>query len=60
MILKLKNMAKNNIYALAPDTNLRLVATHKKTFISFEKIITYGEWINFKKHFDYYYVTHKL
>lgn len=53
-------MAKSNIYALAPDTNLRLVATHKKTFISFEKIITYGKWINFKKHFDYYYVTHKI
>jgi hypothetical protein len=53
-------MAKSNIYALASETKLKLVATHKKTFTTFEKIITYGEWVNFKKHFDYYYVTHKL
>jgi hypothetical protein len=47
-------------YALAPDTKLRLVAIHKESFITFEKFITYAEWVNFIKHKDYYYLTYKI
>lgn len=53
-------MAKSNIYALASETKLKLVATHKKTFTTFEKEITYGEWVNFAKHKDYYYLTYQI
>ena len=53
-------MALNNQFALHPDTKLKLVATHKQTFITFEKIISYSEWINFVKHKDYYYLTYKI
>lgn len=40
--------------------NIKLVAVHKKTLQRFEKIITYQEWIDFKKHKDYYYYTYQL
>jgi len=60
MILKSKSITKNNQFALAPDTKLRLVATHKQTFTTFEKLITYAEWVNFLKHKDYYYLTYKI
>jgi len=53
-------MVKSKQIALLPDTKLRLVATHKQTFISFEKFITYAEWVNFVKHKDYYYLTYKI
>jgi hypothetical protein len=53
-------MAKSNQFALAPDTKIKLVATHKHTFINFEKVITYAEWVNFVKHKNYYYLTYKI
>jgi hypothetical protein len=53
-------MAKSNTFALASETKLKLVATHKKTFTTFEKEITYSEWINFKKNKDYYYLTYQI
>jgi len=53
-------MAKSNQFALHPDTKLKLVATHKKTFITFEKIISYSQWVTFKKNFEYYYLTYQI
>lgn len=41
------------------NTKLKLVAVHKVTLIPFEKIILYSEWIEFKKHKDYYYYTYQ-
>lgn len=45
---------------LAPETKLRLVATHKQNFTTFEKIITFAEWKSFKKNRSYYYLTYQL
>jgi len=44
-------------YGLDPNTPLKLIEIHKTTGYTFEKIITYGEWINFKKNNNYYYKT---
>lgn len=47
-------MAKSTI-ELPLDTQLKLIAIHKETFVESTKIITYDEWINFKKNKNYYY-----
>ena len=39
------------------DTKLKLIQIHKETFEEIYKIITYEEWINFKKNKNYYYRT---
>lgn len=53
-------MAKSKEWALAPDTKLRLVAIHKETFVTFEKEITYKDWVTFQKHYNYYYNTYQI
>ncbi len=40
---------------LDSETKLKLIAIHKQTFKEHEKIITYHEWKNLKKNFNYYY-----
>ena len=47
-------------YKLPPETKLRLIATHKQNFTTFEKIITFAEWIKIKKNFNYYYLTYQI
>jgi len=47
-------------YNLDPETKLRLVATHKQTFTTFEKLITFKEWKELKKNSNYYYLTYQL
>lgn len=47
-------MAKPTI-TLPLDTKLKLIQIHKETFEEIYKIITYEEWINFKKNKNYYY-----
>jgi len=50
-------MSNKQPYGLDPNTPLKLIAIHKETGETFEKQITYGEWINFKKNNNYYYKT---
>jgi hypothetical protein len=52
-------MAKSTI-ELPLDTKLKLIAIHKETFFESSKIITYDEWINFKKNKNYYYKAVQL
>lgn len=51
---------KENITILPLNTPLLLKAFHKKTGECFEKKITYKEWIDFKKHSDYNYLTYQI
>lgn len=53
-------MAKSKQWALHENTKLKLVAIHKQSFVTFEKEITYKEWVLFKKHPDYYYNTYQI
>jgi len=43
-------------FALNPETPLKLIAVHKKTLETFEKKITYADWLVFKKspYYNYY------
>lgn len=44
-----------------PDTTqLRVVAVHKDTFETIEKIMTYSEWINIKKNKKYNYYAYQI
>ena len=44
-----------------PDTTqLRVVAVHKETFETIEKIMTYSEWINIKKNTKYNYYAYQI
>jgi len=53
-------MKQINQISLPLNTQLKLVAVHKETMLSFEKIILYSEWIEFKKHKDYHYYTYQI
>ena len=54
-------MAKSKaVYQIPLETKLKLIEIHKATGETFEKIITYGEWINFKKNNNYYYKTAQI
>lgn len=53
-------MAKKQQYGLDPDTPLKLIAIQKQTFKEFEKEITYGDWISFKRNKNYYYRAVKI
>lgn len=52
--------AKKDIPILPLNTQLKLVAVHKKTMKSFTKIILYSDWIDFEKHKDYNYYTYQV
>lgn len=52
-------MAKQHT-TLPLNTPLLLKAFHKVTGEVFEKQITYSQWLEFKKHKDYNYLTFQL
>jgi len=57
----MKKKATSHFEPMLPlNTQLKLVAVHKETMQSFEKIILYSEWIDFKKHKDYNYYTYQI
>jgi len=54
-------MRKEKQISMLPlNTQLKLVAVHKVTMESFDKIILYSEWLEFKKHKDYNYYTYQI